>query len=592
MVELEYPFDSVFLLKKKKSLRSTLLAEECERIYIKVAILGGSTVADIKNILELFLLNSGFKVEFYESDYGKYWEESVFENLDLERFKPDIIFIHTGWRNITELPECSDTQGQINKKLEQEYKHFEAMWDKLRETYQCPIIQNNFERPLYRLLGNQDVSDYHGYSNFLFCLNQKLYLYSQTHDNFYVHDVDGLSAEFGLKKWHEPRYWYLYKYSLNMEAIPLFAYSLYKIIKSIYGKNKKLLVLDADNTLWGGLIGECGADNIEIGLETASGQAFREWQQYLLRLKSQGILLAVASKNELQSVVSGLSHPDSILHKDDFAHMKVNWEDKDGSLRQISTELNLGLDQIVFVDDNPAERELVRQMIPEAAVVEEDMADKFIQGLDAGGYFEVTKLTGDDLKRNEMYTSNKKRTQLENSFDNYDDYLERLDMSAKIKNFEPMHYSRISQLINKTNQFNLTARRYTEAEVAEMAKSTDTICLYGSLNDKFGDNGIVSILIAKIVGDSVNIELFVLSCRVFKRGMEFAMMNALADLLRLKEIKTIQGYFIPTNKNKIVSELYKSMGFREVEKARDSGTVWQCAVNEYSVIKHKIKVEV
>ena len=254
MRELEYPFDEELIIKKKKTLKKALLAERSDFTSVKIAILGGSTTNDIRQILELFLLNNGIWPCFYESEYNRYYEDIVFENPALDEFSPDIIYIHTSNRNILERPSLKDSSFDIDTLLLNTVKKFKTIWDTAREKYHCTIIQNNFELPYFRLLGNRDASDVHGFTNFITRLNQKFYDYANLHEDFYIHDILTESSLYGLEEWANPYYWYMYKYALSVPAIPYTCYGLSNIIKSLYGKNKKAIALDFDNTLWSGVI--------------------------------------------------------------------------------------------------------------------------------------------------------------------------------------------------------------------------------------------------------------------------------------------------------------------------------------------------
>ena len=274
MRELEYPFDSEYILKKSKKIKKQLLAEIKNPLKKKVAILGGSTTHDIVRILDIFLLNHGIEAQFYESEYAQYWQDVMFDCEELVSFAPDLIYIHTSNRNITSYPEVGDSDERIDQLLEEEYRHFEIMWDKAAQTYHAPIIQNNFEYPFYRILGNQDAVYKQGRISFITRLNEKFYQYARNNSNFYINDINYMAAAYGLDKWSDPFYWHMYKYAMCLQAIPEFAFNLSNIIKSIFGKNKKSLVLDLDNTLWGGIVGDDGVENLEIGQETSMGQVF------------------------------------------------------------------------------------------------------------------------------------------------------------------------------------------------------------------------------------------------------------------------------------------------------------------------------
>ncbi|MBQ7563693.1 MAG: HAD family hydrolase [Lachnospiraceae bacterium] len=579
MKELEYPFDPRLIIKKKRSFRRELLESGGSFVEKKIAVLGGSTTHDIISILDLFLLNQGIKAEFYESEYAKYWEDVMFDNPELTEFAPDLIYIHTTNRNITNYPALSQSAEEVDALLNSEFEHFRALWEKIEDRYHCPVIQNNFEYPYYRLLGNSDATDIHGRVSFINRLNELFAGYKREHRNFYIQDINYLSACYGLDEWAAPLYWHMYKYALSMEAVPTLSYNLSNIIKSIYGKNKKALALDLDNTLWGGIVGDDGVENLEIGPETSLGQVYSEFQNYIKEQKEIGVLLNVVSKNDYENAIGGLKHPDSVLTPDDFIEIKANWDPKSKNLEDIAKELNLLPESFVFVDDNPAEREIVSKQLhvvsPEIGSVED-----YIRVIDRSGFFEVTSLSADDARRNEMYKENAKRAKLEQSFSDYGEYLQSLEMKGTIRPFEPIYLDRIAQLTNKSNQFNLTTKRYSRAEIEAVSESGEFIDLYGKLEDKFGDNGVVSVVIGKKNGDMLDMELWIMSCRVLKRDMEFAMMDELVRSAREAGIRTIKGYYYPTAKNNMVREFYAQMGFTKVSEDEAQNTVWEFQVTE------------
>lgn len=593
MKELEYPFDSEYIVKKKKSLKKKLLEDDSKKFLEKnIAILGGSTTSDIKLILELFLLNYGIKPNFYESEYNQYWQDAMFENKELEEFKPDIIFIHTTNRNIKEFPETSDSAEDVEVKIENEFNNFYVMWEHLKEVYHCPIIQNNFEYPFYRLMGNKDATSIYGKVNYITKLNLKFAEYAESNENFFINDINYQSAQFGLDKWADQFYWYMYKYAMSISAIPTLSYNVANIIKAIYGKNKKGFVLDLDNTLWGGIIGDDGVENIALGQETAEGEAYLEFQEYLKMHKQIGIILNVNSKNEMENALAGLNRVDSVLKPEDFVSIKANWNPKSQNMKEIANELNLGVDSLVFVDDNPAERAIINKNIPDVRTPEMEKVDNYIKTLDNSGFFEVVNLSNDDIKKTKMYKQNIERKNKLSTFENYDDYLKSLEMKAEIQNFIPMYMSRIAQLTNKSNQFNLTTKRYTQAEIEEVANSDEYITLYGKLEDSFGDNGVVSVIIGKKENEKLNIDLWIMSCRVLKRDMEYAMMDTLVHNATKNGIKEIYGYYYPTMKNKMVKNFYELQGFEKIEEDSEGNTKWKFVIDKNYNNKNKfIKVE-
>jgi FkbH-like protein len=589
---LEYPFDGEYILRKKKSIKKKLLNSNISFIKKKIAILGGSTTSDIRLMMELFLLNQGIQPEFYESEFNQYYQDAMFPNEDLEAFTPDIILIHTSNRNIISYPLITDTKEQINYLLTLEIQNYVGMWERLAVIYHCPIIQNNFEYPFYRLMGNKEASDIHGKINYINRINEAFYEYAQTHENFYINDINYLSSCYGLDKWSDPFYWHMYKYCCCVPAIPGLAFNVVNIIKSIFGMNKKGFVLDLDNTLWGGIIGDDGPDNIILGQENSMGQVYCEFQNYLKEQKQLGVILNIDSKNNYENAISGLSHADASLKKDDFIIIKANWEPKDHNFVKIAEELNILPESLVFIDDNPAERAIVTGQIPGVIAPDMDNVENYIRIIDKSGFFEVTSLSKDDLQRNEMYKVNIERTSLKESYKSYEDYLLSLKMLATIKNFESVYMLRIAQLINKSNQFNLTTRRYTRAEIEQIALDDNYITLYGKLEDKFGANGVVSVIIGEIKEAELHIDLWVMSCRVLKRDMEFAMMDILIKRCIEKGITTIIGYYYPTVKNAMVKDFYSNQGFIKDYEDKYGNTKWKLTIeNSYTNKNKTIKVE-
>ncbi len=561
MKELEYPFDSELILRKRRGLLRQLKAQDRPFLEKRVAVLNGATADDTAAVLELFLLNEGIRPTFYMSEYNRWWEDSVFPNAELDAFQPEIVILFTGTANIQRFPSLNDSAEAVDALLEAEYERFAKAWNGLRARYHCVIIQNNFELPYTRALGSADGTDIHGKVNFVNRLNQKFAEAAADSDDLFINDIHYLSALYGLDKWSDPKYRYLYKMLCCPDAVPELAYSLFRVIKSLCGKNKKMLVTDLDNTLWGGVIGESGLSGIVLGKETAEGERFTEYQQYLKDLSAQGVMLGIASKNEREDALLGLTHRDSLLHEEDFLDIKADWMPKDGNLAAIAKEMNILPEALVFVDDNPVERELVRAQLPGTAVPEVSAEVPFHVTLDRAGYFEVTKLSADDLKRNEMYKANARREEAQAAFADYDEYLRSLEMTAEIRPFDTESAARITQLINKTNQFNLTTRRYTQAEVDALIGNPDHVTLYGRLTDKFGDNGIVSLIIGSIRGKTLDIDLWLMSCRVLKRGMEYAMLDALVDAAHAAGCESLRGTYIPSAKNAVVKDLYRELGF-------------------------------
>ena len=584
---LDYPFDHDIVTRKKKSLKKELL-QGSNFIDKKIAILGGSTTSEVKDILELFLLKEGIRPEFYESEYNKYYEDIMFSNPILENFNPDLIYIHTTIMNIDTFPSMTDSQEQVDLKIKDIVSKFKEIWDTAVMKYKAPIIQNNFELPYYRILGNLDASDIHGKVHFVNMLNLAFAKHARENQNLYLNDINYLSSWYGLDKWYDRFYWHSYKYAMGYAVIPYLSHQLSSLIAAIYGKSKKCLALDLDNTLWGGVIGDDGLTGIKIGKETPTGEAYTEFQKYVKELKERGVILSVCSKNEDKNAREGFTHPDSVLKIDDFTSFIANWNQKSDNVQNIAKQINIGMQSIVFVDDNPAERELVKTNCPEVSVP--DIGDnivKFINIIDKAGYFETTVISSDDLNRETYYKDNVAREDFQSGFSSYDEFLDSLDMMAEIDSFKPVYLERITQLTNKTNQFNLTTKRYTASEMYEIYNDPTYIKLYGKMQDKFGDNGLISIIIGRIDGIEMHIDLWLMSCRVIKREMELAMFDALVKKCIERGVETIIGYYYPTAKNDMVSHLLDMLGFVLVSQSNSGNSIWNYKIPVNFVEKNK-----
>jgi FkbH-like protein len=573
--ELTHPIDVATVLRKRRGLKRELL-EQANLMPSRIAILGGSTTAEVMSMLELFLLANGIQPTFYESEYNRYSEDVLFENPELWGFNPEIIYLHTTWHNVSQFPELLESEVEADQRVRQEMSRFVNIWEKIQSKLGALVIQNNFDLPPLRPLGNLEVSAAYGRVNYLMRLNSEFANYARTHSRFLIHDIQYLSAQVGLNAWFDPTYWYSFHTALSPTATVALARSLAAMIKSVYGKTKKCLVLDLDNTLWGGVIGDEGVQGLLLGRDNPVGEAFQNFQRYVKELQRRGVLLAVCSKNEPETAPQGFSHPDSILKLEDFSAFKANWNPKPDNIREIAFELNIGLDSFVFVDDNPAERALVAAQLPEVAVpdVGSDVT-KFADALEQERYFEVNQIVKEDMSRGSYYSANVQRNVSQGKFQNYGEFLSSLEMVAEIAPFVPVYLERITQLINKTNQFNLTTRRYTAAEVEAMAKDPQFLTLYGRLSDKFGDNGLVSVLVGRATGETLEIDIWLMSCRVLKREVELAMFDTLVEQCQARCIRKIVGVYIPTKKNAMVSELYGELGFTIVDQGGGGHTVWQ-----------------
>jgi FkbH-like protein len=583
---------SEFLLLKRKSLRRALLDNPALQ-KVRIAVLGGSTTSEVVDLLELLLLADGFLPEIYQSDYNRYYEEAVLEPEKLLAFRPNVVYLHTSCLNLRGLPPLGATTSDLEAAVAGELARFRAIWSALEEQLGCQIIQNNFERPPASLLGNLDSVSPGGRTRFVNALNAELARAAAGSRKLLIQDLNAIAAQVGLRSYYDwPRY-HAYKILTTPDASLAVARSLTALVRAIYGKSRKCLVLDLDNTLWGGVIGDDGPDNIKIGRETAEAEAFTAFQEYCLALRNRGVVLAVCSKNEEQIAKKGFAHPDSVLKLEHFAAFKANWSPKPENIQAIAAELSLGVESFVFVDDNPAERALVEAQLPAVAVpdVGSDVSG-FAAVLEAARYFEPIAISQEDLQRADQYAENSQRAALHAKFADYGEYLASLRMHAEIDGFRPEYLDRIAQLTNKTNQFNLTTRRYTLPEIEGLAKDPGYVTLYGKLSDTFGDNGLISVIVGRKDRSALHLDLWLMSCRVLKRDMELAMLDAVVERARAAGVESIYGYYIKTAKNGMVADHYDKLGFSPEPRQIDGDKrAWVLAVGSYEKRNRYISVK-
>jgi FkbH-like protein len=549
------------LMRSRRRLRRELSALPGLQ-KIRIAVLGGSTTNELVDLWELLLLASGFEPTFQQSEYGLFYEEAVHNTQALADFKPDIVYVHTSYRNVQCLPAMGASETDFDSAVAAEVSRYRQIWDSLSAALPCQIVQNNFELPPYRLLGNLEPSSPSGSSRFFLALNAAFAAEARQNPRLLLHDLFALAAYKGGENWFDFGRWFGYKLLYTTRANYEIARSLTALTLAIYGRSRKVLVLDLDNTCWGGVIGDDGVDRIQIGREHPEAEAYTAFQEYCLRLRDRGVLLAVCSKNDDAIARQGFGHPDSVLKLEHFSSFKANWNPKHENLQAIAAELQLGLDSFVFVDDNPAERAIVSAQLPEVAVpdVGNDVV-LFPKIIDAHRYFEPITLSVEDVTRASLYAQNAERAAGQAQFATYGEYLDSLEMKAEIAEFQSVYMERITQLTNKTNQFNLTTRRYTQAEIESIAADLNYIGLYGRLLDRFGDNGLVSVVLARRVDRDMHIDLWLMSCRVLKRDMEHAMLDALVERAIRMGVDTLHGTYIPTNKNSMVADHYSKLGF-------------------------------
>ena len=546
-----------------------------QRQPLKLAILGGFTTTQLAQAIELALFSMGGRVEIFEANYGIYRQEILDPESELYRFGPSVVFLATSWRDLIRRPAIGKEQAEVTALVEAEFADWSVLWQTAHERLGCLIVQNNFDRPAWRQMDNHELRHPGSLWRFISRVNDRLADCAPPY--VLLHDVDSLASLAGRRVWGDERYFFHAKMPCAPEFVVDYGFSVASLLAAQMGLSKKCLVLDLDNTCWGGVIGDDGLGGIRLGQGDAEGEAFIAFQQYAKALKQRGVLLAVCSKNEEHIAKEVFEkHTEMVLRLDDISCFMANWTDKAANLREIARRLNIGLNSLVFIDDNPAERALVRQLVPEVAVPElpEDPAG-YIQAIEPYRYFQTLSIGKEDLQRAEYYRTNAERDQILSGSANVEEYLGSLAMVARVGPITPLSLERSAQLINKSNQFNLTTRRRSAAEVAALMVDPQWLTRTVSLADRFGDNGLISVLLAKIEGDALLIDTWLMSCRVLKRGVETLLNNHLCRWAMQYGLKRICGEYIPTAKNDLVREHYAGLGYNKLCGDADGHARWE-----------------
>jgi FkbH-like protein len=582
-LDLTNDFTCQELIQKHRRIKRELLLTK-GLVPLRIAVLGGTTTDEFVTFAEILLLQIGIEPIFWQCDYGRYYESAVLDQQDLIAFKPDLVYINTYSVNIQNWPVIGNTEEDLAVLAANQITHLKSIWQAVSESIGCQIIQNNFDPSMTACLGNLDAISPGGRNRLVCDVNSLLVSEANANPNLILVDINTLSSRLGWANWFDPTRWFSYKLFLQAEANLELAKLFTATVGAIRGRSKKCLVLDLDNTLWGGVIGDDGIDGIVLGMESALGEAYLAFHKYCLEMKHRGILLAVCSKNTESNALMGFDHRDSVLKRSDFAAFFANWEPKSENIAAIAKTLNIGLDSLVFVDDNPAERDIVKSQLPMVGVPDVgDDVTRFVGIIEAKRYFETIGLSSEDAKRAQQYAQNAERGQAESKFANYADFLDSLKMSAEIDRLNELQIERTVQLVNKTNQFNLTTKRYTLAEMQHIERRPDAVCVYGRLEDKFGDNGLISVVIGQLRESALVLDLWIMSCRVLKREMEIAMLDKIVSEANKMGAKSLIGIYIPSAKNMMVEAFYATLGFTQIACQNvDNRTEWQLDLSNYT----------
>lgn len=547
---------------------------------IRLAVLASSTVTHLLAGLRIAALRRGLYMQVYVTGYGQYHQELLDASSPLHRFAPNVVLFGTDTRHLVGQLEDSRDSGAAEKAV----SRLAELWKTAKTTFACQVVQQTLLPIFPAVLGSNEHRLSSSRAWHVTAMNALLRRYADSTGVDLV-ALDASAEKHGVDAWYSEGLWLNAKQEIHPAAVPMYGDLVARLITAQMGRSSKCLVLDLDNTLWGGVVGDDGLDGIVLGQGSGVGESYVEFQRWVLDQARRGVILAVCSKNDEANALAPFErHPEMVLSRSHIAAFVANWDDKATNLRTIAQRLNIGIDSCVFVDDNPFERNIVRRELPTVAVPElpEDPAF-YARCIADAGYFEALSVTAEDTGRTKLYQANLEREVLQASATDLKGYLASLKMELWVKSFDRMDLKRIVQLINKTNQFNLTTRRYTEEEVAALIDAPDAIGLHFRLTDSLGDNGIVSIIIARSdkKDTKMTIDTWLMSCRVLGRQVESACMNVVAERAQNLGVAEIVGEYIATAKNGMVKEHYKKLGFLPVPKGASAGSVWRLELANY-----------
>ena len=545
---------------------------------IKVAILSSNASQPIANAMRIACLKEYFHTEIYESPFGSINQEIINSKSNLYKFDPDLILLDLdiNFFNINQEPNL--ISDEIKESLEKDIAIVGNIWKCLKQ-FNCPIIQNTLVLPPFNYLGMAEYSLEGGINWYITTLNNKLLKKSES--TIYWLDLGKLSQIIGLKNWHDSGLFYQAKYGFSIKFLPEYTNWLSSTIREVYALKPKVLILDLDNTLWGGIIGDDGLEGINLGPETPEGNAFQDFCYYLKALKSRGIILAICSKNEISNVKEVFNrHPHMPLSLDDFSCIKCNWDHKPKNIIEIANELNLDISSFVFVDDNPAECELVRSKFKEVKVIQlSNDPSTHISSIDFLNLFNSYSLSKEDLIRHKSYIARTKYEKDKLNFSNIDEYLIGMKMTSQIKETNSEEIHRICQMQMKTNQFNLKTHRHSKEEILTKIKNQNQNLYSINLKDKFADHGLVSYIEYEYDNQNLIINDWLMSCRVFSRTLEEFILKFLINQALNKNKKSILLNYSETNKNKILKDIFIKLGFNLNQK-KENNQIWSKEIKD------------
>jgi len=557
----------------------------------RLAVLSNSTIDLIVPALVASAARHGIALEVVQPSYDQVAQEALTPDSKVNSSKPDAVLFALDYRGLPLKLSLGDPESAAAT-VQGAIGYLQALSNGIKASTNAVCIFQSFAPPAESLFGSLDRTLPGTMRSLIDGINRELAEFVSGSGDVLL-DVAALAETVGLSDWHDPQLWNMAKFSFSDQLIPLYADHVARVVAAIRGKSGKVLILDLDNTVWGGVIGDDGLDGIQIAQGDARGEAHLAVQRLALDLRQRGIVLAVSSKNTDEVARAPFEkHPEMLLKLDHIAVFQANWNDKATNIQAIAEELSLGLDAMVFLDDNPVERGLVRKLLPQVAVPElpEEPA-YYARTLAAGGYFEAVAFASEDLKRAGFYQDNARRASLQKQVGGVDAYLTSLEMTITFQPFDATGRARIVQLINKSNQYNLTTRRYTDPEVTEAENDASVFTLQVRLADIFGDNGMISVVICR-PGEAGEweIDTWLMSCRVLGRKVEHMVLREILGHARVAGIHKLMGVYRPTERNKLVVDHYAKLGFAKAGEEESGLTRWELLVEAADPASAPMKV--
>jgi FkbH-like protein len=542
----------------------------------RLAVLSNSTIDLIVPALVASAARHGIALEVIQPSYDQVAQEALAPDSKVNSQKPDAVLFALDYRALPLKLSLGDAE-ESSATVQAVIGYLKALCNGIKTNSNAVCIFQTLAPPVETLFGSLDRAVPGTLRSLIEGINRELTEFVLGSGNV-LFDVAGLAETVGLADWHNTQLWNLGKFSFSDELVPLYADHVARTVAAIRGKSRRVLILDLDNTVWGGVIGDDGLEGINIAQGDATGEAYLAVQRMALALRRRGVVLAVSSKNTDEVARSPfLKHPEMLLKLDHIAVFQANWNDKATNIMAIAEELSLGLESMVFLDDNPVERDIVRQMLPLVAVPELPAEPAlYARTLAAAGYFEAIRFSKEDLKRAGFYQDNSRRIALQQQVGDLNSYLASLEMEITFAPFDETGRTRIAQLISKSNQFNLTTRRYSEAEVAQIQQDPSCFSLQVRLLDVFGDNGMISVIICRHVDrDTLELDTWLMSCRVLGRRVEEVTLDEVVSYAAQQGYRSLIGRYIPTERNALVKDHYEKLGFEKVCSLESGETVWQ-----------------